>query len=170
MSDAYAAAGVDTNQADRGVERARRRAAHDRDGRSVALGGALRATTRASCASATRSASRSSTDGVGSKLVLAEQADRIETVGIDCIAMNVNDVVCVGAEPIAMVDYLAVEQADPEALARIALGLKLGADGCGHRDPGRRAGDAARADPRPSIAARLRPVRHRDRHRRRSTR
>ena len=59
-----------------------------------------------------------STDGVGSKIVVAEQADRLETVGIDCIAMNVNDVVCVGAEPIAMLDYLAVEQADPDGAAR----------------------------------------------------
>jgi phosphoribosylformylglycinamidine cyclo-ligase len=77
-----------------------------------------------------------STDGVGSKLVLAEQADRLETVGIDCIAMNVNDVVCVGAEPIAMVDYLAVEQADPAALARIAQGLKVGAEQANIEIPG----------------------------------
>jgi phosphoribosylformylglycinamidine cyclo-ligase len=77
-----------------------------------------------------------STDGVGSKLVLAEQADRLETVGIDCIAMNVNDIVCVGAEPIAMVDYLAVEQADPTALARIAQGLKTGAEQANIEIPG----------------------------------
>ncbi len=57
------------------------------------------------------------TDGVGSKLIVAEQTGRYDTVGIDCVAMNVNDVVCVGAEPIALVDYLAVEQADPEVLA-----------------------------------------------------
>src|SRR5881227_1767089 len=48
------------------------------------------------------------TDGVGSKIVVAEQAGRLDTVGIDCIAMNVNDVVCVGAEPLAVLDYLAV--------------------------------------------------------------
>ena len=77
-----------------------------------------------------------STDGVGSKLVLAEQADRLETVGIDCIAMNVNDIVCVGAEPIAMVDYLAVERADPTALARIAQGLKTGAEQANIEIPG----------------------------------
>ena len=53
------------------------------------------------------------TDGVGSKLIVAEQAGRLDTVGIDCVAMNVNDVVCVGAEPIAVLDYLAVEQVDP---------------------------------------------------------
>ena len=98
------------------------------------------------------------TDGVGSKLVVAEQAGRLDTVGIDCIAMNVNDLVCVGAEPIAMVDYLAVEQADPDALERDRpRACKAGAEAAGHRDPRRRAGRAARADPRPPVAARLRP-------------
>ena len=48
-----------------------------------------------------------STDGVGTKLIVAEQLGRFDTVGIDCVAMNVNDVVCVGAKPIAMLDYLA---------------------------------------------------------------
>jgi phosphoribosylformylglycinamidine cyclo-ligase len=76
------------------------------------------------------------TDGVGSKLVVAEQAGRLETVGIDCVAMNVNDLVCVGAEPIAMLDYLAVEQADPARLGRIAQGLKVGAELAGVEIPG----------------------------------
>ena len=66
------------------------------------------------------------TDGVGSKLILAEQTGRYDTVGIDCVAMNVNDVVCVGAEPIALLDYLAVERADPAVLAAIGEGLKRG--------------------------------------------
>ena len=80
--------------------------------------------------------------------------------------MNVNDLICVGAEPIAMVDYLAVEQADPAALARIAPGLKVGAEQAGIEIPG---GELAvlpeliRGHPSP---ARLRPLRHRDRHRR----
>jgi len=135
MSDAYAAAGVDTGQADRGVDAlvgVLRQIELGRPSRSVVRSGhyasVLRVTDTLGIAM--------STDGVGSKLVLAEQADRIETVGIDCIAMNVNDVVCVGAEPIAMLDYLAVEQADPEALARIALGLKLGAMDAGIEIPG----------------------------------
>jgi phosphoribosylformylglycinamidine cyclo-ligase len=68
------------------------------------------------------------TDGVGTKLIVAEQARRFDTVGIDCVAMNVNDLVCVGAEPRAMVDYIAVEQADPEQLRSIAIGLKAGAE------------------------------------------
>ena len=76
------------------------------------------------------------TDGVGSKLVVAEQTGRLGTVGIDCIAMNVNDLICVGAEPIAMLDYLAVEQPDPAALAQIAEGLKAGAEDAGIEIPG----------------------------------
>src|SRR5262245_7406545 len=51
-----------------------------------------------------------STDGVGSKLLIAQLMDRYDTVGIDCIAMNVNDVLCVGAEPLTMVDYIAVQE------------------------------------------------------------
>ena len=62
------------------------------------------------------------TDGVGSKLIVAEQAGRLDTVGIDCVAMNVNDVVCVGAEPIALLDYLAVERDRPGGAARDRAG------------------------------------------------
>jgi phosphoribosylformylglycinamidine cyclo-ligase len=69
-----------------------------------------------------------STDGVGTKLLVAEQLGRWDTVGIDCVAMNVNDVVCVGAEPLAMVDYLAVERADPEVAEAIGAGLAKGAE------------------------------------------
>jgi phosphoribosylformylglycinamidine cyclo-ligase len=68
-----------------------------------------------------------STDGVGTKLVLAEQLGRWDTVGIDCVAMNVNDVICVGAEPLAMVDYLAVDRADAEISRAIGEGLARGA-------------------------------------------
>ena len=54
------------------------------------------------------------TDGVGSKLQLANQLGRYQGVGIDCVAMNVNDLLCVGAEPLAFVDYIAVPETDPE--------------------------------------------------------
>src|ERR687885_705587 len=67
-------------------------------------------------------------DGVGTKVIVAEQLRRFDTVGIDCIAMNVNDVVCVGAEPLAVLDYLAVERADPETLAELGDGLRRGAE------------------------------------------
>ena len=68
-----------------------------------------------------------STDGVGSKILVAEMMEKYDTVGIDCVAMVVNDILCVGAEPIAMVDYLAVEKPDPEAAAQIGAGLAEGA-------------------------------------------
>jgi phosphoribosylformylglycinamidine cyclo-ligase len=76
------------------------------------------------------------TDGVGSKAVIAEQIQQFDTIGIDCIAMNVNDVICVGARPIALVDYIAVERADPEMLKKIGEGLKRGAEDAGIEIPG----------------------------------
>lgn len=76
------------------------------------------------------------TDGVGSKLILAEQTGRYDTVGVDCVAMNVNDVVCVGAEPIALLDYLAVERTDPAVMEQIGQGLKRGAELAGVEIPG----------------------------------
>jgi phosphoribosylformylglycinamidine cyclo-ligase len=135
MTNSYAAAGVDTTQADRAVDAlvgVLRTIAVDRPSASVLGSGhyasVLRVTPQLGIAL--------STDGVGSKIVVAEQAGRLETVGIDCVAMNVNDVVCVGAEPIAMLDYLAVEQADPAALERIAQGLKAGAEAANVEIPG----------------------------------
>jgi phosphoribosylformylglycinamidine cyclo-ligase len=135
MSDAYAAAGVDTHQADEGVGAlvsVLRTIETGKPSRSVVPSGhyasVLRVTDELGIAIAT--------DGVGSKLVVAEQADRLETVGIDCVAMNVNDLICVGAEPIALVDYLAVEEVDPQRLARIGVGLKLGAEAAGCEVPG----------------------------------
>ena len=77
-----------------------------------------------------------STDGVGTKLIVAEQLERFDTVGIDCVAMNVNDVVCVGATPIALLDYVAVEEPDPEMLAAVGEGLRRGAEEAGVEIPG----------------------------------
>ena len=68
-----------------------------------------------------------STDGVGTKLLVAEMLDKYDTVGIDCVAMNVNDLLCIGAEPLAMLDYIAVQEADPEMLEAIGKGLYEGA-------------------------------------------
>jgi len=69
-----------------------------------------------------------STDGVGSKILVAELLDKYDTVGIDCVAMVVNDILCVGAEPLAMVDYLAVEKPNPDIAAQIGKGLADGAE------------------------------------------
>lgn len=69
-----------------------------------------------------------STDGVGSKILVAKMMEKYDTVGIDCIAMVVNDILCVGAEPIALVDYLAVEEPNPQIAEEIAKGLAKGAE------------------------------------------
>jgi phosphoribosylformylglycinamidine cyclo-ligase len=68
-----------------------------------------------------------STDGVGTKLLVAQQMNRFDGVGIDCVAMNANDVLCVGAEPLAMVDYLALEEPDPAMMEAIGESLYRGA-------------------------------------------
>src|SRR5438128_3232404 len=68
------------------------------------------------------------TDGVGSKVLIAEMLGRYDTIGIDCVAMNVNDAICVGAEPISFLDYIAIERATPEILEQIAEGLHHGAE------------------------------------------
>ena len=69
-----------------------------------------------------------STDGVGSKIIVANEMKKWDTIGIDCIAMNVNDLLCVGAKPIAFVDYLAMEKMDAMVAKEIAKGLEKGAE------------------------------------------
>lgn len=69
----------------------------------------------------------SGTDGVGTKLKLAFMTDQHDTIGIDCVAMCVNDIVAQGAEPLFFLDYLAVGQAQPEKIEQIVKGV---ADGC----------------------------------------
>ena len=67
------------------------------------------------------------TDGVGTKILVAEACERYDTVGIDCVAMNVNDIICVGARPLSMVDYIAVQEAHDDLLTELAAGLLAGA-------------------------------------------
>jgi phosphoribosylformylglycinamidine cyclo-ligase len=67
------------------------------------------------------------TDGVGSKTIIADLMGKYDTIGIDCVAMNVNDMICVGAKPLSMVDYIAVERTDAVMLDAIGAGLVEGA-------------------------------------------
>ena len=71
------------------------------------------------------------TDGVGTKLLVAEAVDDYSTIGIDCIAMNANDLIATGVTPVAFVDYLAVEAPDDETAERIGDGLATGAERAG---------------------------------------
>jgi phosphoribosylformylglycinamidine cyclo-ligase len=76
------------------------------------------------------------TDGVGTKMLVAERMSDYTTIGIDCIAMNVNDLICVGAEPIALLDFILCKRADPETCAAIGSGLRKGAELAGVEIPG----------------------------------
>jgi phosphoribosylformylglycinamidine cyclo-ligase len=71
------------------------------------------------------------TDGVGTKVLVAQMLERYDTIGIDCVAMNVNDIICVGAEPVSMLDYIAIEKATPQVLDAIGKGLHEGAKKAG---------------------------------------
>ncbi len=71
------------------------------------------------------------TDGVGSKLKVAFLMDRIDTVGIDLVAMSVNDLVCCGAEPLFFLDYMAVGHLQPQRMAKIVQGIAAGCQEAG---------------------------------------
>jgi phosphoribosylformylglycinamidine cyclo-ligase len=135
VSDAYARAGVDQGAADSavaGLVRALSAIKLDRPSLQVPLPGHY-----ASVIEIGENAGIAlSTDGVGTKLLVAEELGRFDTVGIDCVAMNVNDVICVGAEPLAMLDYIAVQKADPAVCEQIGVGLARGAELAGVEIPG----------------------------------
>ena len=76
------------------------------------------------------------TDGVGTKIMLAEEANRWEPIGVDCVANNVNDLICVGAVPLALLDYIATDRIDEAVLDEVARGLFLGAELAGIAIPG----------------------------------
>jgi phosphoribosylformylglycinamidine cyclo-ligase len=68
------------------------------------------------------------TDGVGTKLLVADAMRKWDTIGIDCIAMNVNDTICVGSEPIGFVDYIAIDRPDKKVTSEVGKGLERGAE------------------------------------------
>ncbi len=67
------------------------------------------------------------TDGVGTKVLIAQRMKKFDTVGIDCIAMTVNDLVCLGCEPVALLDYIALERENDELVVELSKGLVKGA-------------------------------------------
>jgi phosphoribosylformylglycinamidine cyclo-ligase len=134
-SDAYAKAGVDQGAADSavaGLVRALGAINLERPSAQVPLPGHYASVIKFD----ERTGIAFSTDGVGTKLMIAEELGKFDTVGIDCVAMNVNDVICVGAEPLALVDYIAVDKADPEVCEEVGVGLARGAELAGIEIPG----------------------------------
>src|SRR5579872_1242560 len=73
----------------------------------------------------------SGTDGVGTKIKIASLAQSHETVGIDLVAMSVNDCLCLGAEPLFFLDYLAIPKDDPDLIARLVAGVCAGCEQAG---------------------------------------
>jgi phosphoribosylformylglycinamidine cyclo-ligase len=135
MSDAYAKAGVDQGAADSAVAGLVKALGTIRLGRpslQVPLPGHYASVIKLDG----ETGIALSTDGVGTKLLVAEELGRFDTVGIDCVAMNVNDVICVGAEPLAMLDYIAVQRAVPRVCEEIGVGLARGAELAGVEIPG----------------------------------
>jgi phosphoribosylformylglycinamidine cyclo-ligase len=134
-SDAYARAGVDqgaANSAVAGLVKALAGIELGRPSRQVPLPDHYASVIKLD----ERTGIALSTDGVGTKLLVAEQLGRFDTIGIDCVAMNVNDVICVGAEPLAMLDYIAIDRADPKVCAEVGVGLARGAELAGIEIPG----------------------------------
>jgi phosphoribosylformylglycinamidine cyclo-ligase len=133
--DAYAKAGVDQGAAESavaGLVKALSAIKLGRPSRQVPLPGHYASVIKLD----ERSGIALSTDGVGTKLMVAEQLGRFDTIGIDCVAMNVNDVICVGAEPLAMLDYIAIDRADPKVCEEVGVGLARGAELAGIEIPG----------------------------------
>ncbi len=67
------------------------------------------------------------TDNVGSKVLVAQEMKKFDTIGIDCVAMTVNDLVCLGSEPVALLDYIALERQDESMVEELGKGLAEGA-------------------------------------------
>jgi phosphoribosylformylglycinamidine cyclo-ligase len=135
VSDAYAKAGVDQGAADSavaGLVKALGAIQLGRPSRQVPLPGHYASVIKLD----ERTGIALSTDGVGTKLLIAEHLGRFDSIGIDCVAMNVNDVICVGAEPLAMLDYIAIDRADPAVCSEVGVGLARGAELAGVEIPG----------------------------------
>jgi phosphoribosylformylglycinamidine cyclo-ligase len=123
----YAAAGVDIDAGDRAVEMMRSKVA--RAGRPEVVGGlgGFAGLFRLDVAKYSQPLLASSTDGVGTKLAIAQAMDKHDTVGIDLVGMVVDDLVVCGAEPLFLQDYIACGQVVPERIAEIVGGI---AEGC----------------------------------------
>ncbi len=126
-SDAYAAAGVDITAGYKAVELMKRHVARTMTAGVCSDVGGFGGLFELDLTGISKPVLVSGTDGVGTKLKLAFLMDRHDTVGIDCVAMCVNDIICVGAKPLFFLDYIACGKNVPERIAELVKGV---ADGC----------------------------------------
>ena len=126
-SDSYKAAGVDITAGYRAVELMKKHIAETMTKGSMSDIGGFGGLFELDITGMTKPVLVSGTDGVGTKLKLAFIMDKHDTVGIDCVAMCVNDIICCGAKPLFFLDYIACGKNVPEKIANIVKGI---ADGC----------------------------------------
>lgn len=126
-SESYAAAGVDITAGYRAVELMKKHIAKTMTGGVCSDIGGFGGLFEPDISDMSRPVLVSGTDGVGTKLKLAFLMDKHDTVGIDCVAMCVNDIICSGARPLFFLDYIACGKNEPEKIADIVKGV---ADGC----------------------------------------
>ena len=126
-SDSYAAAGVDITAGYRAVELMKQHIARTMTSGVCSDVGGFGGLFELDVTGMTRPVLVSGTDGVGTKLKLAFLLDKHDTVGIDCVAMCVNDIICAGAKPLFFLDYIACGKNIPERIADIVKGV---AEGC----------------------------------------
>lgn len=127
FSESYKAAGVDVTAGYEAVERMKTHVARTKIPGVLSGIGSFGGLFQPNLAGMKEPVLVSGTDGVGTKLRLAFLMDKHDTIGIDCVAMCVNDVICCGAQPLFFLDYLAVGKNFPERVAQIVSGV---ADGC----------------------------------------
>ena len=126
-SDSYAAAGVDITAGYKAVELMKTHIAKTMTAGALSDIGGFGGLFELDLTGITKPVLVSGTDGVGTKLKLAFLMDKHDTVGIDCVAMCVNDIICVGAKPLFFLDYIACGKNIPSRIEQIVTGI---ADGC----------------------------------------
>jgi phosphoribosylformylglycinamidine cyclo-ligase len=131
LHDRYRDAGVDTDEADAGLRKLTGRIAQTWPPRGSFGTVQLDIGYFANVIDVAGQGIAITTDGIGSKAMIATMLRKYDTVGIDCVAMNVNDVICVGARPVSMVDYIAIEKVEADILDAISVGLCAGAQMAG---------------------------------------
>ena len=126
-SESYKAAGVDITAGYRSVELMKQYVARTMNEHCIGGLGGFGGLFELDCTGISRPVLISGTDGVGTKLRIAMLMDKHDTVGIDCVAMCVNDIICCGAKPLFFLDYIACGKNVPEKIAQIVAGV---AEGC----------------------------------------